>query len=57
MAKEWAIGFALLFSVATLVRTVSVGKAWRPFVPGGIAVAVGKSIYTSLLTPHSHTQL
>lgn len=43
MAKEWAIGFAVLFAIATLVRTVTVGKSWRPWIPGGIAVAVGQS--------------
>lgn len=43
MAKEWAIGAGALFAIATIVRTVSVGKAWRPWVPGGIAVAVGES--------------
>jgi hypothetical protein len=43
MAKEWAIGFGVLFAIATLVRTVTVGKSWRPWIPGGIAVAVGQS--------------
>lgn len=41
MVKEWAIGAGILFAIATIIRTVSVGKAWRPLVPGGIAVAVG----------------
>lgn len=41
MVKEWAIGAGALFAVATLVRTLSVGKRWRPWIPGGIAVAVG----------------
>lgn len=41
MVKEWAIGFGVLFACATLTRTLSVGKPWRPWVPGGIAVAVG----------------
>jgi hypothetical protein len=44
MAKEWAIGAGALFAVATMVRTVSVGQKWRPWVPGGIAVAVGAFI-------------
>ncbi|POR33295.1 Putative oligopeptide transporter [Tolypocladium paradoxum] len=43
MAKEWAMGAAALFACTTMARTVSVGKAWRPWVPGGIAVAVGMS--------------
>jgi OPT family oligopeptide transporter len=41
MAKDWAVGAAVLFGFATIVRTVSVGKKWRPWIPGGIAVAVG----------------
>lgn len=42
MVKEWAVGAGTLFAVATVVRIVCVGKAWRRWVPGGIAVAVGK---------------
>lgn len=41
MAKEWAIGAAVLFALITIVRSVSQGKRWRPLLPGGIAVAVG----------------
>lgn len=41
MAKEWAVGAGVLFALATIIRTVSVGKTWRPWIPGGIAVAVG----------------
>ncbi|KAF4507029.1 hypothetical protein G6O67_005706 [Ophiocordyceps sinensis] len=41
MAKEWAAGAGALFACTTMIRTVSVGKPWRPLVPGGIAVAVG----------------
>ncbi|KEY69488.1 hypothetical protein S7711_02026 [Stachybotrys chartarum IBT 7711] len=41
MAKEWAIGAAALFACATILRTVSVNKSWRKWVPGGIAVAIG----------------
>ncbi|KAF5586723.1 hypothetical protein FPANT_7159 [Fusarium pseudoanthophilum] len=39
--KEWAIGAAVLFAVATITRTLAIGKRWRPLIPGGIAVAVG----------------
>ncbi|RBA22587.1 hypothetical protein FPRO05_00934 [Fusarium proliferatum] len=39
--KEWAIGAAVLFAVATIARTLAIGKRWRPLIPGGIAVAVG----------------
>ncbi|KAK1979015.1 OPT oligopeptide transporter [Colletotrichum cereale] len=41
MAREWALGFGIIFAVTTVVRTTTVDKAWRPLVPGGIAVAVG----------------
>ncbi|RFN47874.1 oligopeptide transporter [Fusarium flagelliforme] len=40
-AKEWAIGAAVLFACATIIRTLAIGKKWRPLIPGGIAVAVG----------------
>lgn len=39
--KEWAIGAGALFACTTMARTLSVGKRWRSWVPGGIAVAVG----------------
>ncbi|KAL6858651.1 OPT oligopeptide transporter domain-containing protein [Trichoderma novae-zelandiae] len=41
MAKEWATGAGALFAVTTLARTLSVGRPWRSWIPGGIAVAVG----------------
>ncbi|OHE91595.1 OPT oligopeptide transporter [Colletotrichum orchidophilum] len=41
MAREWAIGFGILFAITTVARTVVTGKPWRSLVPGGIAVAVG----------------
>ncbi|KAF7558373.1 hypothetical protein G7046_g5783 [Stylonectria norvegica] len=41
MVKEWAIGAGALFAVATVARTIAVGKRWRSLIPGGIAVAVG----------------
>ncbi|KAH6621272.1 OPT oligopeptide transporter protein-domain-containing protein [Chaetomium sp. MPI-SDFR-AT-0129] len=43
MAKEWALGAAVLFAVTTAVRTQT-GAAksrWHSLIPGGIAVAVG----------------
>lgn len=42
MAREWAIGFGIIFAFTTIVRTMVTGKPWRSLVPGGIAVAVGK---------------
>lgn len=41
---EWAAGAAALFAVFTVLRIYgnSKGAKWTPFVPGGIAVAVGK---------------
>ncbi|KAK4242181.1 OPT oligopeptide transporter protein-domain-containing protein [Achaetomium macrosporum] len=41
MAKEWAIGSAVLFAVTTALRTRHVGTRWHALIPGGIAVAVG----------------
>jgi OPT family oligopeptide transporter len=44
MAWQWALGAAVLFTVTTCVRIAGTGKAWHPFIPGGIAVAVGRSL-------------
>ncbi|WYZ37428.1 hypothetical protein EsH8_II_000934 [Colletotrichum jinshuiense] len=41
LAREWAFGFGVIFAITTIFRTTATGKAWRPLVPGGIAVAVG----------------
>lgn len=41
MAFEWALGAAAIFAFTTLVRIAGAGKRWHPWVPGGIAVAVG----------------
>lgn len=41
MAREWAIAFAVLFTVTTMVRIWATGRWWQVYVPGGIAVAVG----------------
>ncbi|KAK4101350.1 OPT superfamily oligopeptide transporter [Parathielavia hyrcaniae] len=41
MAKEWAIGSAVLFALTTALRTQATGKRWHALIPGGIAVAVG----------------
>jgi len=41
MAKEWAIGAAVLFAALTAVRIYATDKRWQALVPGGIAVAVG----------------
>lgn len=42
MATEWAIAAGALFVCTTVLRTAAVGKPWRSWIPGGIAVAVGK---------------
>lgn len=42
MAKECAIAAGTIFVFTTLARTAFVNKPWRPWIPGGIAVAVGK---------------
>ncbi|THW31215.1 oligopeptide transporter-like protein [Aureobasidium pullulans] len=43
MVGEWAAGAAAVFAVFTALRIYgnSIGAKWTPFVPGGIAVAVG----------------
>ncbi|PHH61587.1 hypothetical protein CDD81_8168 [Ophiocordyceps australis] len=41
MAGQWAAAAGLLFAFITLARSVSVGKSWRKWLPGGIAVAIG----------------
>lgn len=43
MAKEWALGAAILFAVVTAVRIYyrSINSRWHAYIPGGIAVAVG----------------
>ncbi|KZL68262.1 oligonucleotide transporter (OPT oligopeptide transporter), partial [Colletotrichum tofieldiae] len=41
MARDWALGFGILFAMTTIIRTTTAGKVWRSLVPGGIAVAVG----------------
>ena len=42
MATQWAFGAAVIFTITTIVRIVGAGKRWHPYIPGGIAVAVGK---------------
>jgi uncharacterized oligopeptide transporter (OPT) family protein len=44
MAREFAIGAAVIFAVFTVLRTRGMGKKWHAYIPGGIAVAVGKCI-------------
>lgn len=42
MAWQWALGGGLLFAVMTAARVRGQGHWWQAWVPGGIAVAVGK---------------
>ena len=42
MAWQWALGAGILFAVLTAARVRGQGKWWQAWVPGGIAVAVGK---------------
>lgn len=48
MAEQWAIGAASLFAVSTVFRAVSVGKSWRKYIPGGVAVAIGELLMANL---------
>ncbi|CAJ2511067.1 Uu.00g066920.m01.CDS01 [Anthostomella pinea] len=41
MAREFAVGAAVVFAVLTVLRMRAVGRWWHAYVPGGIAVAVG----------------
>lgn len=41
MARAWSFSAAVLFTGITLLRIFGTGKKWHPFVPSGIAVAVG----------------
>lgn len=41
MAWQWSLGAAVVFSVITILRIWGQGSAWREYIPGGIAVAVG----------------
>jgi OPT family oligopeptide transporter len=41
MAWQWALGAAIVFTFTTVARIIGTGKRWHPFIPGGIAVAVG----------------
>jgi uncharacterized oligopeptide transporter (OPT) family protein len=44
MAKEWAIGAAVLFAILTALRISNPSNSrWQALIPGGIAVAVGWS--------------
>jgi OPT family oligopeptide transporter len=42
MAWQWALGAAIIFTFTTVARIIGTGKQWHPYIPGGIAVAVGK---------------
>ncbi|KAH8601372.1 oligopeptide transporter-like protein [Bisporella sp. PMI_857] len=41
LAFEWSIGAAVLFTGLTIARILGAEKRWHPYIPGGIAVAVG----------------
>ncbi|KAI1408144.1 OPT superfamily oligopeptide transporter [Hypoxylon sp. FL1857] len=41
MAREFAIGGAVIFAAFTALRAKAIGKSWHAYIPGGIAVAVG----------------
>jgi OPT family oligopeptide transporter len=47
MAAQWAFGAVVIFTIITMVRIWGTGERWHPYVPGGIAVAVG------WFSPHS----
>jgi OPT family oligopeptide transporter len=51
MVAQWAFGAAAVFTVTTIVRTVSVEKRWHSYIPGGIAVAVGGFSFCPTIAP------
>ena len=42
MAWQWALGAGLVFVALTAARVKGQGRWWQAWVPGGVAVAVGK---------------
>jgi OPT family oligopeptide transporter len=43
MAWQWAVGAGTIFALGTMLRIRGQWTSWQCFIPGGIAVAVGKS--------------
>ncbi|KAL6715166.1 OPT superfamily [Lecanora helva] len=41
MAWQWALGVGIIFAFLTAARVRGQGTWWQPWIPGGIAVAVG----------------
>ena len=41
MAWQWALGAGIIFAFLTAARVRGQGTWWQPYIPGGIAVAVG----------------
>ena len=41
MAWQFAVGAGAIFAILTMLRVRGQGRWWQPYVPGGIAVAVG----------------
>ena len=41
MAWQWALGAGMIFALLTALKVKGQGTWWHPWVPGGIAVAVG----------------
>jgi OPT family oligopeptide transporter len=54
MAAQWAAGAAVIFAITTIIKMSNPGKIWYPWIPGGIAVAVGMSYHLSYfrITPY-----
>jgi uncharacterized oligopeptide transporter (OPT) family protein len=42
MAWQWALGAAVIFTITTTIKATGVSKHLHPYIPGGIAVAVGR---------------
>jgi uncharacterized oligopeptide transporter (OPT) family protein len=42
-APCFALGFAVVFFILTIIKTVYAGHFWQRFIPSGVSFAVGKS--------------
>ncbi len=50
MAWQWALGAGVIFAFGTGLRIWALGRWWHAWIPGGIAVAVGEFVLSSLCT-------
>ncbi len=56
MAWQWALGAGVVFAVGTGVRIWGLGTRWHAWIPGGIAVAVGKCCFVVDIVSYSRVR-